>query len=47
MSNLKIEALKLIELLNFDLNDEKKINLIAKKIREFSKKKKFKIFSLW
>ena len=41
MSNLKIEAKKLINLLKFDLNEEKQINLISKKIREFSKKKKF------
>ena len=47
MSNLKLEAKKLIDLLKFNLNDEKKINLISRKIREFSKKKKFKIFSLW
>ena len=38
MSNLKIEAKKLINLLNFDSIDEKQINLISKKIREFSKK---------
>lgn len=46
MSNLKIEAKKLINLLKFDLNEEKQINLISKKIREFSKKKnsKFLVF---
>ena len=42
MSNLKIEALKLIDLLNFDTSDEKQINLIAKKIRQFAKKKNSK-----
>ena len=42
MSNLKIEAKKLINLLKFNLNDEKKIDLIAKKIKEFSKKKNSK-----
>ena len=39
MSNLKLEAKRLINLLKFNLNDEKKINLISRKIREFSKKK--------
>ena len=42
MSKLKIEASKLIDLLNFASNSEKKINLIANKIVEFSKKKKSK-----
>lgn len=42
MSNLKLEANKLINLLKFNFNDEKKINLIAKKIKEFSKKKNSK-----
>lgn len=42
MSNLKLEAKKLINLLKFNFNDEKKINLISKKIKEFSKKKNSK-----
>ena len=42
MSNLKLEAKKLINLLKFNLNDQKKINLISRKIREFSKKKNSK-----
>lgn len=42
MSNLKIEAKKLINLLKFNLKDEKKIDSIAKKIKEFSKKKNSK-----
>ena len=42
MSNLKIEAKKLINLLKFNLKDEKKIVSIAKKIKEFSKKKNSK-----
>ena len=46
MSNLNIEAKKLINLLKFNLRDEKKIDSIAKKIKEFSKKK-LKIFGLW
>ena len=42
MSNLNIEAKKLINLLKFNLRDEKKIDSIAKKIKEFSKKKNSK-----
>ena len=42
MSNLNIEAKKLINLLKFNLKDEKKIDSIAKKIKEFSKKKNSK-----
>ena len=42
MSNLNIEAKKLINLLKFNLRDEKKIDLNSKKIKEFSKKKNSK-----
>ena len=42
MFDLKIEAKKLINLLKFNLKDEKKIDLIANKIKEFSKKKNSK-----
>jgi len=42
MSQLKLEAKKLIDILKFDLKDELKINQIAKKIKEFSKKKNSK-----
>lgn len=42
MFKLQIESKKLINLLNFNLSDQIKVNKIAKKIKEFSKKKKSK-----
>ena len=42
MQNLKLEANKLVDLLNFASSDELKINEIAKKMKEFSKKKNSK-----
>lgn len=39
MFKLQIESKKLINLLNFNLSDQIKVNEIAKKIKEFSKKK--------
>lgn len=42
MFKLQIESKKLINLLNFNLSDQIKVNEIAKKIKEFSKKKKSK-----